>query len=43
MEQDEPDGSEERVKNNTSPTPAPSADNNMQDSPDQPAPVRCSI
>ena len=41
MGQDEADGAEERVKNNTSLTPAPSADNNMQDSPDQPAPVRC--
>ena len=42
MGQDEADGSEERVEKNTSPTPVPSADNNMQDSPDQPAPVRCS-
>ena len=40
MGQDEADGSEERVKNNTSPTPVPSADNSMQDSLDQPAPVR---
>ena len=32
MGQDEADGSEERVKNNTSPTPVPSADNNLQDS-----------
>ena len=43
MGQDEADGSEERVKNNTSLTPAPSADNSLQDSPDWPAPVRCSI
>ena len=42
MGQDEADGSEERVENNTSPTPVPSADNSMQDSPDQLAPVRCS-
>ena len=41
MGQDEADGSEERVENNTSPTPAPSVDNSIQDSPDQPAPVRC--
>ena len=41
MGQDEADGSEERVKNNTSLTPAPSTDNSLQDSPDQPAPVRC--
>ena len=38
--QDEADGSEERVKNNTSLTLVSSAYNNMQDSPDQPAPVR---
>ena len=38
---DEADGAEERVENNTSPTPAPSADNSMQDSLDPPAPVRC--
>ena len=43
MGQDEADGSEERVKNNTSPTPAPSASNSTQSSPNQPAPVRCSI
>ena len=42
MGQDEADGSEERVKNNTSLTPVPSADSSLQDSPDQPAPVRCS-
>ena len=41
MGQAEADGSEERVENNTSPTPVPSADNSTQDSPDQPAPVRC--
>ena len=40
MGQDEVDGAEERVENNTSPTPAQSANNNTQDSPDQPAPVR---
>ena len=40
MEQDKADGAEERVKNNTSPTPVPSTNNNMQDSQDQPAPVR---
>ena len=38
--QDKADGSEERVKNNASPTPVPSADSSLQDSPDQPAPVR---
>ena len=43
MGQDEADGSEERVKNNTSPTPVPSASNSMQSSPNQPAPVRCGI
>ena len=43
MGQDEADGSEERVKNNTSPTPVPSASNSMPNSPDQPAPVRCGI
>ena len=43
MGQDEADGSEERVENNTSPTPAPSASNSMPNSPDQPAPVRCSM
>ena len=43
MGQDEADGSEERVKNNTSLTPVPSASNSMPNSPDQPAPVRCSI
>ena len=32
MGQDEADGSEERVENNTSPTPVPSADNGKQDS-----------
>ena len=41
MGQDETDGSEERVQNNTSPTPVPSASNSTQNSPDQPAPVRC--
>ena len=43
MGQDEADGSEERVKNNTSLTPVPSASNSTPNSPDQPAPVRCSI
>ena len=38
--QDEADGSEERVKNNTSLTLLPSADNSTQNSPDRPAPVR---
>ena len=41
MGQDKADGSEERVKNNTSLTPVPSTNNSMQDSLDQPAPVRC--
>ena len=36
----EEDESEERVENNTSLTPVPSADGISQDSPDQPAPVR---
>ena len=40
---DEADGSEERVKNTTSLTPAPSASNSMPNSPDQPAPVRHSV
>ena len=43
MGQDETDGSEDRVENNTSPTPAPSVSDSAQSSPDQPAPVRCSI
>ena len=43
MEQDETDGSEDRVKNNTSLTPAPSVSSSTQSSPDQPAPVRCGI
>ena len=42
MGQGKADESEDRVKNNTSLTPAPSADNILQDSPDQPTPVRCS-
>ena len=42
MGQDKADGAEERVKNNTSPTSVPSANNSTQDSPDQPAPIRCS-
>ena len=43
MGQDETDGSEDRVKNNTSPTPAPPVSSSTQSSPDQPAPVRCGI
>ena len=43
MGQDEADGSEERVKNNTSPIPVPSASNSTPNSPDQPVPVRCGI
>ena len=43
MGQDEADGAKERVKNNTSPSPAPSASNSTQNSPDQPAPVRHGI
>ena len=43
MGQDETDGSEDRVENNTSPTPVPSVSGSTQSSPDQPAPVRYSI
>ena len=43
MEQDETDGPEARVKNNTSLTPVPSVSSSTQSSPDQPAPVGCSI
>ena len=43
MGQDVADGAEERVENNTSLTPVPSANNSMQDSLDQPAPVRHGI
>ena len=43
MGQDETDGSEDRVENNTSPTPVPSVSGSTQSSPDQPAPVRCGI
>ena len=43
MEQDETDGSEDRVENNTSPTTAPSVSSSTQSSPDQPAPVRCGV
>ena len=43
MGQDETDGSEDRVKNNTSLTPVPSVSGSTQSSPDQPAPVRCDI
>ena len=41
MGQDETDGSEDRVDNNTSLTPAPSVTGSTQSSPDQPAPARC--
>ena len=40
MGQDDADGAGERVKNNTSLTPVPSASNSTQNSPDQPAPAR---
>ena len=40
---DETDGSEDRVQNNTSLTLVPSVNGSTQSSPDQPAPVRCSI
>ena len=43
MGQDETDGSGDRVKNNTSPTPVPSVSGSTQSSPDQPAPVRCGV
>ena len=43
MGQDETDGSEDRVKNNTSLTPVRSMNGSTQSSPDQPAPVRHSI
>ena len=43
MGQDETDGSEDRVENNTSPAPAPSVSGSTQSSPDQPAPVRYGI
>ena len=43
MEQDETDGSEDRVKNNTSLTPVPSMSSSTQSSPDQLAPVRHSV
>ena len=39
MEQDETDGAEDRIENNTSPTPASSVSSTTQSSPDQPAPV----
>ena len=41
MEQDETDGPEERVENNTAMTPVPSVSSSTQSSPDHPAPVRC--
>ena len=43
MEQDETDGSEDRVKNNTSSTPVPYVSGSTQSSPEHPAPVRCGI
>ena len=43
MEQDEIDGSEDRVENNTSPTPVPSVSGSTQRSPEQPAAVRHGI
>ena len=43
MGQDETDGSEDRVENNTSLTPVPSVSGSTQSSPDQPAPVRPGI
>ena len=43
MGQDETDGSEDRVENNTSLTPAPSVSGSTQSSPEQPAPVRYGI
>ena len=39
MEQDETDGPEGRVKNDTTLTPVPSVGSSTQSSPDQPAPV----
>ena len=43
MGQDETDEPEDRVKNDTALTPAPSVGSSTQSSPDQPAPVRCGI
>ena len=43
MGQDETDGVEDRVKSNTSLTQGPSVSGSTQNSPDQPAPVRCGI
>ena len=43
MRQDETDGSEDGIKNNTSLTPAPSVSGSTISSPDQPAPVRCGV
>ena len=43
MEQDETGGPEDRVENDTTPTPMPSVGSSIQSSSDQPAPVRCSI
>ena len=43
MGQDETDGAEDRVESRTSLTPAPSVSGSTQNSPDQPAPVRCGI
>ena len=43
MGQDETDEPEGRVENDTTQTPVPSVSSSTQSSPDQPAPVRCSI
>ena len=43
MEQDETDGAEDRVENNSSLTPVPSVSSSTQSSPDQPAPIRHGI
>ena len=43
MEQDETDGPEGRVENDTTPTPVPSMSSSTQSSPDQRVPVRCGI
>ena len=43
MGQDETGEPEDRVENDTAPTPVPSVDSSAQSSPEQPAPVRCGI
>ena len=43
MGQDETGEPEDRVENDTDPTPVPSVDSSAQSSPEQPAPVRCGI